>query len=113
MFIATLVPKGVDSAHILADVARGLADSPKLQENDAQETTQNGSVIIQSLVQLRTVEPVRRGQRHGITEDQEYCARMRDHSRRATRKGVLIPRTKQKICYEGCEDRWDKDEDYR
>ena len=66
----------------------------ELQEKNAQVTNVKGSQIIQALVQLRIVEQVTRGQRHGTSEEQGYWAR--DHFRRPTRKGVRDPITQEK-----------------
>ena len=66
-----------------------LSGLTELQDKNAQITLEKGSQIIQSLVQLRMVGQVRRGQRHGTSEDQRYGALLHDHFRRCTRKGVL------------------------
>ena len=47
-----------------------------LQEINAQVTVEKGSKVTQTLVQLRIVEQVRRGQRHGTSEDRAYWALM-------------------------------------
>ena len=66
------------------------------QEKNAWVTAEKSCQIIQSLVQLRITEQLRK---------------MRDHFRRCTRKGVADPITKQ--FFEGCVDRWENYEGYK
>ena len=79
------------------------------QETHVQVAIEKGFHVIQSLMELRIVEQVRRGQRHGTSEDQKCSALMRDHFRRCTRKGVVDPINKQKkLHFDGCVDGWGK-----
>ena len=79
-----------------------------VQENNAQVTIEKDCQIIQSLVQLRIIEQVRRGQRHGTSEDQICWAMMRDHFRRCTKKRVAGATTKESSFFERFVDRWEK-----
>ena len=63
-----------------------------------QVTNEKGCQIIQLFAQIRITEQVRRGQRYDTSEDQKYCAMIRNHFRRCTRKGVVHLINKQKIC---------------
>ena len=84
------------------------------KEKNAQVTVEKGSHLVRSLVHLRVVQQVRRDQRHDTSEDQRFWALMRDQFQRCTGEGVVEPINKQKrINFEGCVDRWEKDEEYR
>ena len=89
------------SGTIFCRCGKKLGGMTELQEKNAQVTNVKGSQIIQALVQLPIVEQVRRGQRHGTSEEQGYWAR--DHFRRPTGKGVVTQspkkRTNRKVAW--------------
>ena len=97
MVSVTFVPKEADVGPVFGRCGKKLGGLTVLQEKNAQVTIEKGCQIIQSLVQLRLVEQVRRSLRLGTSEDQTCWAMMREHFRLCTRKGVADPVTKQKL----------------
>ena len=84
-----------------------------VQEDNVPVTIGKGCQTIQSPVQFRFTEQVPRGQRHGTSAGQICWAKLRFHILRCTRKCVADPIIKPKIFFEGCVDRWAKDEAHR
>ena len=85
------------SKKIVCICGKELGGVTTLQEENSQLTIEKHHHVIQSLVQ------VRRGQRPGTSEDQDYRSVMLHNFQRRTRKGVVYPINKQKkIHFESC-----------
>ena len=67
----SLLQNGSRLGPVFCRCGKKLGGLTAVQEKNAQVTIERGCQIIQSLVQLRIVEQVRRGQRHDTSEDQQ------------------------------------------